>query len=69
MRHEEDSLGFCHEASTSTANGMGYSATSHCSTMNSFLTGGDKEDTLGEYFEEYELQSQGFKEHLSFQEF
>ena len=69
MRHEGDSIEFFHEASTNTANGMGHSATSQCSTMPSFLTGGDKEGTLGEYFEEYELQSQGFKEHLSFQEF
>ena len=69
MRYEEDSLGFFHEASTNTANGMGHSAASQRSTMPSFLTEGDKEGTLGEYFEEYELQSQRFKEHLSFQEF
>ena len=49
MRHEEDSLGFCHEASTSPANVMGHSTESQSSTMPSFLTGGDKEGTLGEY--------------------
>jgi len=37
--------------------------------MPSFLTEGDKDGSLGEYFEEYELQSQRFKEHLRFQEF
>ena len=37
--------------------------------MPSFLTEGDKEGYLGEYFEEYEVQSQRFNEHLSFQEF
>ena len=51
MRHEGDSIGFFHEASTSTANGMGISAALQRSTMPSFLTGGDKEGTLGEYFE------------------
>ena len=57
MRHEGDSTGFCHEASTSTAIGMGNSGAPQRSTMPSFLTGGDNEGTLGEYFEEYELQS------------
>ena len=66
IKHENDSLGFFHEASTNTANGMRHSAASQHSTMPSFLTRGDKEGTLGDYFEEYELQSQGFKEHLSF---
>ena len=53
MRQEGDSIGFCHEASTSTSNGMEHSAAPKCSTMPSFLTRGDKEGTLGDYFEEY----------------
>ena len=69
MRQEEDSLGFGHKASTSTENGMGHSTTSQRSIMPSFLNEGDKEVSLGEYFEGYELQSQRVKEHLSFQEF
>ena len=51
MRHTGDSIGFCHEASTKTSYGMGNSAAPQRSTMPSFLTGGDKEGTLGEYFE------------------
>ena len=69
MRQEEDSFGFSHKASTNTVNGMGHSTTSQHSTMPSFFTEGYKEGSLGEYFEEYELQSQRFKEHLSFKEF
>ena len=37
--------------------------------MPSFLSGKEKKETLGNYFEEYESQPQRFKEHLSFQEF
>ena len=46
-----------------------------CSTMPTFLTIGDElggtqeEETLGDYFLEYESQSKRFKEHLNFQEF
>ena len=66
MRHN---IGFCHEASTSTSYGMEHSAAPKCSTIPSFLFLEHKEETLGNYFEEYESQSQRFKEHLSFQEF
>ena len=69
MRHEGDSIEFFHEASTNTENGMGHSTASQHSTMPSFIIEGDKGGSLGEYFEEYELSSQRFKEHLSFQEF
>ena len=70
MRHKEDPRGFYHEASTSTSPCVEQSATHpslHHSTMPSFLSEEREEETLGDYFVEYESQSRRFKEHLRFQ--
>ena len=75
-RHEGPSRRFSHEQSSNSSYYVcENSATQSDGTMPTFLAReeeeGDtpKEETLGDYLEEYESQPRRFKEHLNFQGF
>ena len=74
-RQKESPRGFHHGESSDTSHSWCEKPSLQHSTMPTFLSlegevGGPlREETLGDYFVEYEFQSQRFKEHLNFQEF
>ena len=77
--HENPARRIAHEESPSSSyyvcENSSTQSNQQCCSIPTFLARGEaegetpKEETLGDYLQEYESQSRSFREHLSFQEF